>query len=62
MSFTKLSDKDFQSRSRYIDTDKKFDAKLPKQKYVALNVGNSNRQPKSSTPCFRIVGLYETVD
>lgn len=62
MSFTKLSDKDFQSRSRYIDTEKKFDAKLPKQKYVALNVGNSNRQPKSSTPCFRIVGLYETLD
>ena len=28
MSFTKLSDKDFQSRSRFIDTEKKFDAKF----------------------------------
>tara|TARA_Y100000748_G_scaffold292357_1_gene280776 strand:- start:43852 stop:44838 length:987 start_codon:yes stop_codon:yes gene_type:complete len=62
MSFTKLSDKDFQSRSRFIDTEKKFDAKLHQQTYVALNVANANRQPKSSTPCFRIVGLYESVE
>lgn len=64
-TFTKLNDKDFESKPCRVDTDRKFETRLPGQAYVALNVAHRERKPTlkdASSPAFRVIGMYGTVE
>ena len=59
--FLKFTDKDFESKSQHITTDKTFNPRICGQHYVALNIANISRRPVSKLPGFRIIEIYSSI-